>query len=220
MDDAPNKRGRLHSVLTVTVDINNRFLLAWGTPTNPPTDSIDEATNVPDGDSASATRGRNEGIVFRGVTEAREVRGLLFCQYGKSSGSSVTQDPDTFRAMQGANIVAVLPPMNFVRSRTGGRIAVREDGLEIPILSILGESLGIPDPTWGTTQCWAETPKNVVSLAEKPIGGTREYFQRYYEHSADKRKKALEARKKAKAAPVVMGVEDVLAALRGGGPQG
>jgi hypothetical protein len=125
-------------------------------------------------------------------------------------------------------IVMMLTPQYFHQSRTGGRICVREDGLEINLLTLLGDHYGIPNPAWSTRNCWRENPALVISQTEKPVGGTKEYMKAYYLRTTATRREAREEAKRAKALAHVESrtrvdeIDDIIASLKGsggGGPQ-
>jgi hypothetical protein len=124
------------------------------------------------------------------------------------------------------DIVSILRPAYFHQSRTGGRIAVRADGFEINILTLLGDHLGIEDPSWSTKNCWREDPTKVVSKSAQPVGGTREYMKAYYAKTTEVRRTARAEMKKAKALAVAEQrtrtdtIDDIIASLKGNGGGG
>ena len=191
------------TLITVTVDVDEKISLAWGNPTGPP------------------------GIIVDGVTDGRLANGgkVLVTKYGEGKTARlVTTLGYTFHVLRDAGIVKILAPKYFIRSRSGGRIGCFADGREANVLDVLGASLGINDPSWKTMNCWNEDVKEIVSRAERPIGGTIDYSRAYYKRTAEvRRKQARESYHTSRNAPAAVSAVDELIALAkqggGGGPR-
>src|SRR5688572_5293207 len=169
------------TLLAVTVDINERIHLArsgketiaW-VPHHKGTgnDVVYNKTNVP------------KWVELRGVTDARVDSSSKWVTsvYNKNI---VATHASVVRLMVEYGVVRVLAPMYFIRGRQNSRICVRHDGVEISLLTLIGDSLGITDPSWKTTNCWKEDVTEVISQSLQPIGGSRQYSREYYKRTAE-----------------------------------
>jgi len=207
-------REKKRTLLTVTVDINDRISLTWGNPTGTQ-DSVDGEAKC------------GHCLAVEDVSDARlrDDGKTLIVIYGEGkTGRLVSSSGYTLRVLVEAGIKKILVPKYFIRSRSGGRIAVFEDGLEANVLSVLGAALGIADPSWKTMNCWDEDVNQIVSRTERPIGGSVEYSRAYYARTAEvRRKQARTNYHTSRNAPAIASTVDELIALAkqggGGGPQ-
>jgi hypothetical protein len=225
-------------LLTVTVDINNKFLFSWGNPTEdqPPTVGGVSLTNVTadrmlDGViriETEASHSARPGVAMEGVTDERikdDGQGqYMILSYGGRVRQYVVMYASMIPILHQFDVVRILKPQYFHQSRTGGRICVNSNGVEYSILTMLGWYHGIADPSWTTRQCWIEHPDKVVSISEKPVAGTPAYMKEYYEKTAAARREARAAAKAAKTMKIhtqatrTETIDDIIASLKGKTP--
>jgi len=165
------------TLLAVTADLNGHISVAWVPPTTAPEDHI----VMPD-------------VVQCVVNE--ETRWISL-RYGRKSGSTVRMEGSVIRILLDNKIRSILPPKYFIRSRTGGRVCVREDGIQIPVLTLIGKTFMIERPSWvSTNKCWEEGTDNVISENDKVIAGTREYYRKYQEKMKEERRTTREIKQR------------------------
>jgi hypothetical protein len=226
------------NLLKVTVDINNKFLFSWGNPTedqhrdgvvigvpdySPPIDMTAGVIREPErhDDRHWVTM---EGIATYFPQDQR--RPFITLAFEGKNKTYVMMYPEIIPILAKYDIVRILKPQYFHQSRTGGRICVRKDGLEINLLTVIGNHYGIEVPSWSTRNCWRENPALVISQSEKPVGGTRAYMKAYYHRTAEPKRIAREEQKKAKilshieAKTRTNDIDDIIASLKGSGGGG
>jgi hypothetical protein len=214
------------NILAVTVDINERFVLSWAKPTedhhavvvpDAPIDRLAGVVRMPDrhDDSRWITQ---EGVSKAILTNDNRV---VLLSYGKKANNIVVMYSSLVPILEQYDIVKMLKPSYFFQSRTGGRICVRRDGLEMNLLALLGDHFELEDPSWITRKCFTEDPTEVVDTVFKPIGGTKEYMKKYYFSKTDVRRTKREEVKKVREEAKIRAkagfdtIDDLIASMKG-----
>jgi hypothetical protein len=211
-------------ILTVTADINEKFIISWGNPTEDQTFRFgyvqhrlkDGWVDAPYETTAHAGSldhlSHLDGVIHTGHDDLRGViieeaidahvskdRKTLVITYEGKNQTYIVMHSSLIPILKKFDVIGILRPQNFHQSRTGGRICHAADGMEFSILTMIGWHLGIENPTWSTRNCWNEDPTKVIDRSAKPIGGSKEYMKAYYQRTTEVRRAAKAEMKKAKA---------------------